>query len=40
VEPETLYARSGALKIAYRGFGAGPLDVVMVPGFISHVEYA
>jgi pimeloyl-ACP methyl ester carboxylesterase/DNA-binding CsgD family transcriptional regulator len=40
MEPETRYARSGALNIAYRVFGEGPIDLVMVPGFISHVEYA
>jgi pimeloyl-ACP methyl ester carboxylesterase len=28
------------LNIAYRVFGDGPIDLVMVPGFISHVEYA
>jgi pimeloyl-ACP methyl ester carboxylesterase/DNA-binding CsgD family transcriptional regulator len=28
------------LNIAYRVFGGGPVDVVMVPGFISHVESA
>jgi pimeloyl-ACP methyl ester carboxylesterase/DNA-binding CsgD family transcriptional regulator len=40
VEPETRYARNGTLNIAYRVFGEGPVDVVLVPGFISHVEYA
>jgi pimeloyl-ACP methyl ester carboxylesterase/DNA-binding CsgD family transcriptional regulator len=40
MEPETRYARSGSLNIAYRVFGEGPIVVVMVPGFISHVEYA
>jgi pimeloyl-ACP methyl ester carboxylesterase/DNA-binding CsgD family transcriptional regulator len=40
MEPETRYARSGAVNIAYRVFGEGPIDIVMVPGFISHVEYA
>jgi pimeloyl-ACP methyl ester carboxylesterase/DNA-binding CsgD family transcriptional regulator len=40
MEPETRYARSGLLSIAYRASGDGPLDLVMVPGFISHVEYA
>jgi pimeloyl-ACP methyl ester carboxylesterase/DNA-binding CsgD family transcriptional regulator len=38
--PVTQYARSGDLSIAYQVFGSGPLDVVMVPGFISHVEFA
>jgi pimeloyl-ACP methyl ester carboxylesterase/DNA-binding CsgD family transcriptional regulator len=40
MEPETRYARSGSLNIAYRVFGDGPVELVMVPGFISHVEYA
>jgi pimeloyl-ACP methyl ester carboxylesterase/DNA-binding CsgD family transcriptional regulator len=40
VESETRSARCGSLNIAYRVFGDGPLDLVMVPGFISHVEYA
>ena len=38
--PTTQYARSGGLNIAYQVFGAGPPDVVLVPGFISHVEFA
>lgn len=40
MEPETRYAASGRLNIAYRVFGEGPIDLVMVPGFISHIEYA
>src|SRR6266511_1011704 len=40
MEAETRYAHSGTLNIAYRVFGEGPVDVLMVPGFISHVEYA
>ena len=38
--PTTQYARSGGLNIAYQVFGAGPPAVVLVPGFISHVEFA
>ena len=38
--PTTRYARSGDLNIAYQAFGTGPLDLVVVPGFISHVEFA
>jgi class 3 adenylate cyclase/pimeloyl-ACP methyl ester carboxylesterase len=38
VQPETRYARSGDVWIAYRVFGDGPFDVVFHPGFISHVE--
>ena len=38
MEPETHYARSGDVHIAYQVVGDGPLDLVLVPGFISHVE--
>jgi pimeloyl-ACP methyl ester carboxylesterase/DNA-binding CsgD family transcriptional regulator len=38
--PSTRYALSGGLNIAYQVFGTGPLDIVLVPGFISHVEFA
>lgn len=31
--PETHYARSGDLSIAYQVIGDGPLDLVLVPGF-------
>jgi class 3 adenylate cyclase len=36
--PETKYARSGDVHIAYQVFGEGELDVVIVPGFVSHIE--
>ena len=36
--PETRYARSGDVAIAYQVVGEGPFEVVMVPGFVSHVE--
>src|SRR3954454_10643985 len=36
--PETRYARSGDVHIAYQAFGEGELDLVMVPGFVTHVE--
>jgi class 3 adenylate cyclase len=32
------YAKSGDLSIAYRIVGEGDLDVVVVPGFVSHAE--
>ena len=38
MEPQTRYARSGDLSIAYQVVGDGPHDVVLAPGFISHVE--
>jgi len=37
-EAATQYARSGDVHIAYRVFGDGPRDVVLVPGTVSHVE--
>jgi pimeloyl-ACP methyl ester carboxylesterase len=36
--PETRYACSGELKIAYQVLGDGPFDLVFVPGFISHMD--
>jgi class 3 adenylate cyclase len=38
MEGSTKYARSGDVHIAYRVFGEGPRDVVLIPGTISHVE--
>jgi class 3 adenylate cyclase len=38
--PDTRYARSGDVNIAYQVFGGGPLDLVFVPGWVSHVEEA
>jgi len=37
--PETRYALSGDVNIAYQTIGSGPIDIIMVPGFISHVEF-
>jgi pimeloyl-ACP methyl ester carboxylesterase len=39
VQPETHYARSGDVSIAYQVVGEGPFDVVFVPGSVSNVEY-
>jgi class 3 adenylate cyclase len=36
--PETRYARSGEVHIAYQVFGEGDFDLVLVPGFTTHVE--
>jgi pimeloyl-ACP methyl ester carboxylesterase len=36
--PETHYAKSGEINIAYQVVGDGPLDLVFVPGFISHLD--
>jgi class 3 adenylate cyclase len=35
---KTQYAKSGDISIAYQVTGDGPIDLVLVPGFISHVE--
>src|SRR3954447_17176125 len=37
--PVTRYATSGDVNIAYQTMGTGPVDIIMVPGFISHVEF-
>jgi pimeloyl-ACP methyl ester carboxylesterase len=37
--PDTPYARSGDVSIAYQVLGEGPLDLVVVPGMISNVEF-
>jgi class 3 adenylate cyclase len=36
--PETRYARSGDLHIAYQVVGDGPIDLVWVPGWISNID--
>jgi class 3 adenylate cyclase/pimeloyl-ACP methyl ester carboxylesterase len=33
------YARNGETSIAYQVSGEGPFDLVLVPGFISHLEF-
>ena len=38
--PLTRYARSGDLSIAYQVVGDGPVDLVYVPGWISHLDFA
>ncbi len=37
--PETRYAKSGDIHIAYQVIGKGPLDLMYVPGFVSHLEH-
>src|SRR5919106_1221148 len=36
--PQTQYAKAGDLSIAYQVVGDGPTDLVLVPGYVSHVE--
>jgi class 3 adenylate cyclase len=38
VAPDTRYARSGDVNIAYQVVGHGPFDLVYVPGWISNIE--
>jgi pimeloyl-ACP methyl ester carboxylesterase len=38
--PETRYAKSGELSIAYQVIGDGPFDVVFIPPFVTHGELA
>ena len=37
--PAVRYARSGTVNIAYQVIGSGPLDIVFVMGWVSHLEY-
>ena len=37
---ETLYAKCGDLSLAYQVFGDGPVELVGVAPFVSHVELA
>src|SRR5262249_60040523 len=38
--PETRYAKSGSVHIAYQVVGHGPLDLVVINAFASHLEHA
>src|SRR5919201_3624701 len=37
-QPKTQYARNGDVNIAYQVVGDGPIDLAVVPGFISHLD--
>lgn len=37
--PETGYVQNGDVNIAYQVIGDGPIDIVFVMGWISHLEY-
>lgn len=39
VAAATRYARNGAVTLAYQVVGEGPVDLLYVPGFPSHVEW-
>jgi len=38
-KPETRYALSGDVNIAYQVVGNGPFDLVFVPGWVSHLDH-
>jgi pimeloyl-ACP methyl ester carboxylesterase len=38
MRPPVHYAKSGTLNIAYQITGRGPRDLVLVPGFVSHLD--
>jgi class 3 adenylate cyclase len=40
MQPETHYANSGDVRIAYQVTGDGPFDLVFVPGFIPNLDLA
>jgi class 3 adenylate cyclase len=40
MQPETRYAKSGDLHIAYQVLGEGSVDLVLVPGFVSNLDAA
>lgn len=39
LKPETKYAKSGDVNIAYQVMGDGPVDLIYVPGWVSNLEY-
>ena len=38
MRPSVRYAKSGALNIAYQVTGSGPRDLVLISGFVSHLD--
>jgi pimeloyl-ACP methyl ester carboxylesterase/class 3 adenylate cyclase len=37
--PQTRFTQQGEITLAYQVLGDGPIDLVLVPGFVSHLEY-
>src|SRR5580700_8323554 len=37
--PETRYASSGDFSIAYQVLGDRPIDLILVPGLFSHIDF-
>ena len=38
MRPETRYTQAGDVSLAYQILGNGPIDLVMAPGWIFHIE--
>ena len=38
IQPKTSYARNGDVNIAYQVIGDGPLDLLFIPAFVSHLD--
>jgi len=38
VRPATHYARAGDIHVAYQVFGDGPVNLILVPGYVSHID--
>ena len=36
--PTTRYAKSGDVHVAYQLFGDGPINMILAPGFVSHID--
>lgn len=37
-QPKLSYARNGDINIAYQAIGEGPLDLLVIPPFVSHLD--
>jgi pimeloyl-ACP methyl ester carboxylesterase/DNA-binding CsgD family transcriptional regulator len=40
VEPRIRYAKSGGFNVAYQVLGDGPIDLVLSPGWVTHLDLA
>jgi hypothetical protein len=38
MRPKTGYARNGDIRVAYQVVGDGPIDLLMTPGYVSHLD--
>src|SRR6266516_6769757 len=38
MQPDTKYANSGDVRVAYQVTGEGPVDLVLAPGTASHLD--